>query len=387
MKDKDIEHILVKYLSKSANAAELDFLEEWLQKDGNFEVFQKYVKTDFELNYAMAEQDERKIKERLLSEIRSDKRKLHRKRIASTLGYTVLIGLLVAGGYILFDRYEGGKSNSLENPPSNSITLQLDNGDLKVLEETGNVAITDRRGRLLGNQEGKKLKYVQKSSSEALVFNTLTVPYGKRFDLELSDGTEVYLNAGTVLRYPINFMKGKKRQVFLTGEAYFEVAENDKDRFIVTADEMDVQVMGTEFNVSSYPEDETKDVVLVSGSVSLSGSRTEQDAPSREGLRLEPGQKGSLTKSEGTFTTKSVMTDIYTSWKEGKLIFRQMSFANILKKLERHYNISIVNRNKKLANEKFNANFGDEPLETVLGYFEKTYSIEYTIQGDRVIIE
>lgn len=387
MKDKNIEHILVKYLSKSANAAELDFLEGWLQKDGNFEVFQKYVKTDFELNYAMAEQDERKIKERLLSEIRSDKRKLHRKRTASTLGYAVLIGLLVAGGYILFNRYEGGESDSPENPPSNSITLQLNNGDLKVLEETGNVAITDRRGRLLGNQEGKKLKYVQKSSSEALVFNTLTVPYGKRFDLELSDGTEVYLNAGTVLRYPINFIKGKKRQVYLTGEAYFEVTENDKDPFIVTADDMDVQVIGTEFNVSSYPEDETKDVVLVSGSVALSASRAESDDPSREGLSLEPGQKGSLTKSEGTFTTKSVMTDIYTSWKEGKLIFRQMSFANILKKLERHYNISIVNRNKKLANEKFNANFGDEPLETVLGYFEKTYSIEYTIQRNRVIIE
>ena len=387
MKDKDIEHILIKYLSKAANAAELDFLEEWILEDGNIELFGEYVKTDYELNFAMANQDERKIKQRLLSEIRSDKRKLQRKRIVSTLGYAVLIGLLVAGGYILFDRYADGQKNILESLPSNSITLQLDNGDLKVLEVTGNGAITDRRGSLLGNQEGKKLKYIQKSSSEALVYNTLTVPYGKRFDLELSDGTKVYLNAGTVLRYPINFIEGKKRQVYLTGEAYFEVAEDIGKPFVVVAEEMDVQVTGTAFNVSSYPEDETKDVVLVSGSVALSASRNGSDAQSREALRLEPGQKGSLTKSEGIFTKKSVATDLYTSWKEGKLIFRQMSFANILKKLERHYNVSIVNQNTKLAHEKFNANFGDEPLETVLGYFEKTYSIEYTIQGNRVIIE
>ena len=165
-----------------------------------------------------------------------------------------------------------------------------------------------------------------------------------------------------------------------------EVAKDPNHPFIVSANNLNVKVLGTQFNVSAYPEDISSEIVLVEGSVSLYTELSE--STNETGILLEPGFKGSFNTVSNTFEKEKVITKFYTPWINGDLIFRDMNFENILKKLERHYNVKIINKNKFLSNKKFNANFGDESITTVLNELKTNYSIQYEIKKDgQIIIE
>jgi ferric-dicitrate binding protein FerR (iron transport regulator) len=183
----------------------------------------------------------------------------------------------------------------------------------------------------------------------------------------------------------VKFIASQNRQVFLDGEAFFEVAKDKKHPFLVNANNLNIRVLGTHFNVSNYPEDGLIDVVLVEGSVGLYTANEKFDAD--KNTVLKPGYKGSFDKKDNHIETKAVNTDLYTSWMQGRLMFKNMSFNDITKKLERHYNVIIVNQNKKLANEKFHASFGDEPIEKVLSYFNDVHGISYTIKNNEILIK
>lgn len=268
---------------------------------------------------------------------------------------------------------------------STDIVLQLENGDIQVISENNSSQVKDANGNIVGNQNGDKLVYENSSDPEKLVYNTLKIPYGKKFRLQLSDGTFVHLNSGTTLKYPVKFIAGENRQVFLEGEAFFDVAKDKKHPFIVNADNLNVRVLGTHFNVSNYPEDALTDVVLVEGSVGMYQSNEEFDA--LKNMVLKPGFKGSFNKENAKISAKPVITDVYTSWIEGGLTFRNMTFKNIITKLERRYNVTIVNKNEKLANEKFNASFKEESIENVMSYFNDIHGINYTIKNNQILIK
>ena len=267
--------------------------------------------------------------------------------------------------------------------PSDRITLQLENGDIKVIHEDGSSNVQDAQGRVVGTQNGTQLVYSSPHAKEKLVFNTLTVPYGKRFELQLSDGTKVHLNSGTSLKYPVKFIDGEMRQVYLEGEAFFDVTTNKKAPFVVNATNLNVEVFGTAFNVSAYPEDSSTDVVLVEGSVVLYN----ENKTSKEGITILPGTKGSLLKKQSNITTEKVDTELYTQWMKGGLIFRNSSFEMISKKLERHYNVKIINTNEELNKEVFNASFNKESIEVILIYFKNSYNLEYKIEENNIYID
>jgi len=211
----------------------------------------------------------------------------------------------------------------------------------------------------------------------------LTVPYGKRFDIVLSDSTQVHLNAGTSIKYPVKFIKGKDREVHLTGEAFFEVAKDAGHPFIVNANGLNIRVLGTKFNVSAYPEDSTTKTMLVEGSVGLY-----QDIaynPEKTTF-LKPGHLASLNKANKDISVERAEISLYTGWMKGNLIFRHVPFKNIIKKLERHYNVVITNHNKALGNELFTASFDNATLEQVLETFQNNYGLEYRIEKDEIII-
>lgn len=284
--------------------------------------------------------------------------------------------------------YQIQSSNYVEKMPilkGNEITIQLDNGDVQVLTETGQAALTDANGNIIGNQKGSKIVYDTKTSIENLVYNTIRIPYGKRFQLQLSDGTIVHLNAGTTLRYPVRFIAGQERLVFLDGEAYFDVAKDKKHPFVVNAGNLNVRALGTHFNVSSYDEDDLTDVVLEEGSVAIYTKSQKFDV--LKNTVLKPGYKGSFAKIGNSINVKPVSTDVYTSWIYGELYFRNMSFKYIAKKLERHYNVTIENHNQKLAGKKFNASFKQQPIGVVLSYFNDIERINYTVTDDKITIK
>ena len=288
----------------------------------------------------------------------------------------VFIGIIGVGAYLFLIT-----NNTPPLSVEESITLQLENGDIEYITSGEEQKIVDTKGQLIGIQKGKQLKYVKEKDKKELVYNELTVPYGKKFELVLSDNTRVYLNAGTSLKYPVQFISGKNRQVFLKGEAYFDVAKDSIHPFMVNAADIDVKVLGTQFNVSAYPEEHTVNTVLVEGAVNVS-SRTQKDSS----LELQPSHRAIWNKESKRITVDKVDTNIYTGWIVGKLIFKNVPFSEICRRLERHYNLTIVNKNEALKSERFDATFDIETIEQVLQSFKENHStLNYTINNDNHI--
>jgi hypothetical protein len=168
-------------------------------------------------------------------------------------------------------------------------------------------------------------------SMEEHAMNKLIVPHGKRSEVVLADGTHVWLNSGSTLEFPSTF-SGDKREVSLTGEMYVEVASDSKKRFVVHASGYDINVHGTKFNVSAY-SGVPSHVVLVEGSVGLQAEETRE-------VILSPNEQAIYSTTTGTFETREVDVLAYTSWKEGYLTFDDTPVTEVLKQIERYYNLS-----------------------------------------------
>lgn len=294
---------------------------------------------------------------------------------------SILVVFFTVGFYVYNNSFKAHPDTINE---VNQITLQLDNGDIQVLTELKDDHLLNSKGDIVGAQKGNKLTYSKIKNQQELVYNTLTIPYGKHFEISLSDGTKVYLNSGSSLKYPVNFIHGEERKVFLNGEAYFDVEKDAKHPFIVNSGEMNVRVLGTEFNLSSYPEDKNIKTVLVEGSVSVYNA---EDAYTGSlSTKLNPGFKASFNKRSKTVSVKKADLDMETAWVNGKIIFRRTLFSDIIKKLERQYNVSIENNNPEIGNQRFAASFDNETIEEVLESFNTNFNIDYTIKENKIII-
>ena len=260
----------------------------------------------------------------------------------------------------------------------------MDNGNIEVISEDGKRKITDAEGNEVGSQKGSTLNYNEGIDPKKLIHNQLNIPNGKQFELVLSDGSSVFLNSGSSIKYPVKFLPGKTREVVLNGEAYFEIAKDSINPFIVNIADLKVRVLGAEFNLSSYPEENQVTTVLVNGSVGLYSGDNYGRATT---TFLKPGFRGVYDHSSGSITLDEVDTALYTSWKSGKLVFRSMQFKNIIRKLERAYNVSIVNNNRELGEQYFSASFDkDELMEQIFASFRTSYRFTYTIENEKITI-
>ncbi|MCH4551683.1 FecR family protein [Aestuariibaculum lutulentum] len=386
-KNKHIELLISKYISKEMSQKEFNELEQWL----NISKENKTFFTDLLKAHKISQQiqfneqvNTTKAWEKILSNLKnpitnSTKPINHIRWLKpqNVLKYAAAIILFISVGYYFIVTYSTDRTTL----PTNQITLQLDNGSIKYINEDGTTEIKDTNGNIITSQNQGQLIY-SGTAEEKLVYNTLTIPYGKHFQLKLSDGTTVHLNAGTSLKYPVKFIKGKSREVYLTGEAFFSVTKDPKHPFIVNAQNLDIKVLGTAFNVSAYTEDTITNVVLVEGAVEMFEESNDQ----KNKTRLKPGDKGTFNRTNTNIETEQVNTSVYTSWMQGQLFFRNMTFQNIVKKLERHFDIKIIVQNKQLNQETFNASFKDEPIENILNYFNKSFDINYTVKNNIIYI-
>lgn len=265
----------------------------------------------------------------------------------------------------------------------NSIKLKLGDNRIKIIGLEKNEQIVGSSGEIIAEHKGNTIRYKANSDINELVFNELDIPNGQVLDLELSDGTVIHLNSGTKIKYPVKFLKGKKREVFIHGEAYFEVAKDKGHPFIVNAEEVAIEVLGTKFNVSTYQEDAEIMTVLVEGSVRMSNSISPKNT-----LLLSPGTKGSWDKTEHRTKMEEVDVEIYTGWVKGELIFRNSTFKNMLKKLERSYNVQIDINNPALADKVLTANFSVEieSIEDVLKSIKEVYPFHYEITDEHILV-
>lgn len=277
------------------------------------------------------------------------------------------------------------KTDKQPNPaiPADAIQLVLENGDIQILSPNGEQQIIKKNGEVVASQKENEISYQSAKSIDKLVYNEIKIPYGKTFKITLSDGTMVNMNAGSSLKYPVQFIKGHNREVVLEGEAFFDVTKDKKHPFIVKTRGVDVKVLGTKFNVSSYKEDADINTVLVEGSVSLSGATA-----SNENTMLVPGEKGTWNKQKTAITVEKVDTRFYTEWINGEIVFRKTAFKDIIIKLERSYNVTIENNKKELLDKKFNASFNKniESIETVLETMSKIQGFTFKKEGKHIKI-
>ncbi|KJD34330.1 hypothetical protein PK35_00465 [Tamlana nanhaiensis] len=390
--NKAIKKLFSSYIEKTISKEDFNELKNWVnQSVENKNTFIEYLRVyKVNRNISFVESLDKDIAwNKIISRVNrpflegSKSQKSETKRFVLTtrfLKYAAVAVVFLSVGYFVFN------NNFLKSDkdliPENSIVLEMEDGSLKILNETSSNQLIDLNGKPIGKQQGTHLTYEKKGNNEKLVYNTLNIPYGKRFNITLSDGTKVFLNAGSSLKYPINFIDGKSREVFLSGEAHFDVIKDARNPFIVTSENFDVTVLGTVFNVSAYPEDIVSDVVLIEGSVSMQSTSSLKT----NGQILKPGFKGSINKNNNQITSEKVNTGMYTSWVKGELFFRNMPFKNIVKKLERHYNREIIVLNENLDTEIFNASFKDEPIENVLSYFEDSFNIKHHIKNQIIYI-
>ena len=381
--NKQFEDLIIGYINQTSTIEDLKTIIEKLKQPKNVSLFKAYIKINYYSIYIMNQSDTESIIKELKSRISKEESKSKRPYILlNTIKYAAVFCLIFGLGY-----YSSINSEPLDEPQkiipkSNDIVLTSDNS--KVILEKDDNKTDDKKiiSKINLIQKSDQLIYDNNIDIKELVYHSLKVPYGKRFNIVFSDGSKAYLNSGSIIRYPVKFIEDKKREVFLEGEAFFDVAENKNELFIVNSNGINVEVYGTKFNVRNYSEDFNSDIVLVEGSVGINNSEVS------ELTMLKPGFKGSVDKENFRVETSKVNTKIYTSWIDGEVIFRNETFSQILKKLERLYNVTIINNKNESLDEVFNAaiNVENENIEQVLEYFNKIYNIEYQIFNNKIII-
>lgn len=212
-----------------------------------------------------------------------------------------------------------------------------------------------------------------------VAMQTITVPAGQRVNLDLPDGSNVWLNAGTTMKYPVSFMKGK-REVILNGEAYFEVAHNEKSPFVVRTHAMDIEVLGTKFNVEAYSKKAVFEASLMQGKIRVKSPHNEKTA-----VVLLPNYKTTL--KDGRLVVSKIDDYNVYRWKEGLYCFKSKRFTQIMEDLERYYDLKIQVDKKSIESVALTGKFRiSDGLDYALRVLQKDVAFTYRRDKDNDVI-
>lgn len=320
-------------------------------------------------------------------------KKLHRELFRSHhfIVWTMSIAaslVLALGGWLYFGSIESPQPipQLVQNPitPGNS-KAQLILSDGKVVDLNREVReVYGQNEGIIHNDSVEGLKYwVNEHSvqSEKEKYNVLRIPVGGFYKLELSDGSRVWLNAGSELRFPVSFVGGE-RNVYLKGEGYFEVAKDEKRHFNVHLNRAMVTVLGTSFNINAYPDEKNIATTLVNGSVQLHAEQNGQN------VVLQPGRQCVMDVETGQISVKKVDTGIYTSWVEGRFVFRFMNLESIMRQLQRWYDFEITYLAPEIKQYEFQGVVQrDSKIEDVFKAIELATDVRFKMTGRQVTVE
>lgn len=263
-------------------------------------------------------------------------------------------------------------------PGGNVAYLTMANGTVIKLNSQKNGKLATQTGVQINKIKDGVLTYNGKSAADKNpVYNMINIPRGGQYQLVLADGTKVWLNSASSLKYPIAFY-GKERKVELSGEAYFEVAKNPHKPFTVSVNGVSVQVLGTHFNIMAYDDEKEITTTLLEGSVKLLHHGQQ--------ALLKPGQQGTLHDQQTAFNIKNVDVEDAVAWKNGFFVFNDEDIQTIMKRISRWYDVDVV------FPEKFRRkNFGGtvsrfNDVSEVLHSLELTGSVHFRTEGRRITV-
>jgi len=304
--------------------------------------------------------------------------------------YAAILVLVFFSGAVTYYLYkDGGQQYQYELAETPQTTKDE---AMIVLSDGSQISLEKQMSQISYSQNGQQLivnndTINQKTTTGSELINKVIIPYGKKSMIMLSDGTKVWLNAGSQLIYPSVFSE-KTRQVMLVGEAFFDVAKNTEKPFVVRTTEVSIHVLGTRFDISAYPEDKLIQTVLVEGKVNLMYSG--KGILNREySVEMRPNQMVVVNKSTGESRSQTVDISKFVSWKDGMLEFEKVDLVRALKQVERYYNIRIQLTDPLIGSFKLSGKLDlkEEP-EEVLNVIKLTVPIDWQKKsnGDFIII-
>lgn len=271
--------------------------------------------------------------------------------------------------------------SAIARPGTERAVLKLFDGQTVVLDSTlGNMLLAKGGNVRVEIDSNRLLRYSREDTgvvSDGVKDNELIVPRGGEYQIELADGTKVWLNSSTKLTFPQNF-SGNERRVILSGEAFFEVARDEDKPFIVETSRMDVRVLGTRFNVNAYTDNDVVSATLVNGSVEVSSG-------AQKPIVLVPGEQA--YGEEGKLEIQEVNTRLYTSWIDGKFLFNNAELEEIAKQISRWYDVEIFFSNENVKKTRFTGGMVKfKPLDDLIRMIESTSPVRFSVKGKTIVI-
>lgn len=373
--DSDKIEYVIEHLRNPGSLSDHDF-QEWLGKDENFQIFSEVFRNREAFLYQeyAARIDVGCELKRCVSLIRA--RRIRTRRIRYWSAAAACIALFFSSWFLFVNKDVSQKPTFVQAVPVGKKCAELVLADGKHLSlDKTSLEIKDIRGIVVKNDSltGLTYKGVEQGEDSA-VCHTLKVPASADYYVQLSDGTKVWLNCESTLRYPVNFSKNERR-VFLDGEAYFDVKKAGEWPFVVVAGRMDIRVTGTEFNVKSYAREALVHTTLVSGSVLVNQQR------------LQPSQQFLMNKETCQVTVQSIDPKIYTGWVEGMFVFKKQRLEEVMSDLARWYQIEVFYMNPSVKDIRFSGNLGRyETLDNVLQAIETTGKVSILRKGNSITI-
>ena len=370
---------------------EQKLLDQWLEESVSHRKFYESVKR-FYADGSVFENNKEDIDQAWKNFRRKTKLSKNKySRIISYASFILLGALITTAIYFISPKRDEQQPVVAEvdapiKPGSSKAILILDNGEVHELSENTEEVFSAEGAQI--KNTGNRLEYIpeteekSKRKEEKVKYNTLEIPRGGEYFLVLSDGTKVWLNSETTLRYPVYFKDGQ-RNVELTGEAYFEVAENRNAPFLVTSCEQVVKVLGTKFNISSFQEYPFVLTTLVEGKVEVFLEKS----PDTKQILL-PNDQSRFDKDEERLSKRKVDPYKYIAWKEGRFVFEDELLSDIMKTLSKWYNVDIIFASEQSENFRFTGNLKRyENFGEILKKIAKTNEVEFIIEGRQVIVK
>jgi ferric-dicitrate binding protein FerR (iron transport regulator) len=376
MTSEELFRLQEKYLAGLCTAEEIELMH---QHEGDFQLPEQ--------PWTAEQGKEQAIKARILQQLHASMEAQPHKTISYRFYYAAAAMLLIGMFVFLFypntpppkQNLAAAKPSRKEiiKPGTNKATLTLANGEVINLDDIQG-GLVSRQGSTTINKvaDGKLVYDVQAAAGLPPTYNTITTPRGGTYQVVLPDGTTVWLNAASSLRFPAVF-SGKERHVELQGEAYFEVAKNKLKPFKVAVAGMGIEVLGTHFNVNAYDDESQIRTTLLEGSVKLHAGKQQQ--------LLRPGQQARLGKL-ADFMVAEVNVEEAVAWKKGYFIFENENIESIMRKVARWYDVEVAYQGKADQGRYGGTVSRFDNVEGVLKSLELTGSVRFKIEGRRITV-
>ncbi len=384
-----IAYLISGFIQNKLTKDEHDELDSWVEaSDENMLLFEELTdEKNIEANMAWmdkvrTEQMLQKTKEKI--HFNPEQKPAATNRWIYSVAASVIL-LIAAFGIHRITTNEKSKSPSIAKvveadvqPGGNKATLTLSDGSIIDLSNVKKGLLKNDNGAAINKSTDGEIVYVDsgKSDNKIVRYNVLSTPKGGQYQVQLPDGSKVWLNAASSLKYPTSFT-GKERTVELRGEGYFEVTKNNRQPFkVMMYEQSEVKVLGTNFNVMSYEDEKAKDITLLEGSVRITSGNNNR--------KLEPGQQAKIISKEIKLFN-SVDTEIVTGWKNGQFVFHDADIESIMRQVARWYDVEI--KFKANINQHFNATiFRNEPVSRLLRILEQTGHVHFKIENKIIYV-